>query len=73
MAAGLFGHMSEYDAIQEDWEQYSQRLDYYFAANSVIEANMKKAVLLGRSKRRNEEIGNGNEEMGKSLEYNMYK
>ena len=38
--------MGEYDATQEDWDPYAQRLDYYFTANSVVEANKKKAVLL---------------------------
>ena len=34
-----------------------------------IDLMMADAVRTGRSKRRNEEIGNGNEEMEKSLEY----
>lgn len=38
--------MKEYDAEQEDWIQYSERLSQYFIANDIEHDNKKHAILL---------------------------
>ena len=34
--ATLFGNIGEFDETQEEWKQYAERLDHFFAANGVI-------------------------------------
>ena len=44
--ATLFGHINEFNPEKEDWIQYAERLEHFFAANSIDEPNKKKAMLL---------------------------
>ena len=38
--------MDEFDSSREDWEQYSQRLEYFFTANGVEESAQKTKTIL---------------------------
>ncbi len=40
------GKIGEFDPKQEPWEMYVERLELYFVANGVTEAEKKRAVLL---------------------------
>ena len=46
MAAPLLGSISEFDSEKEEWQQYAKRLDHFFTANEITDANKKKAVFL---------------------------
>ena len=37
-----------FQAGVDDWEQYAERLDQYFDANSITTAEKKRAVLVGK-------------------------
>ena len=39
--AGLIGRIGEYEQGKEEWTQYCERLEYYFAANGVLEEAKK--------------------------------
>ena len=41
-----YGRIEEFLPAQGDWITYAERLSYYFEANSITDANRKKAVLL---------------------------
>ena len=43
------GKIGEFDPIQESWDMYIERLELYFVANGVTEAERKRAVLLTAS------------------------
>ena len=45
MATVVHGQLSEYQE-SEGWDSYSERLDFYFAANDIKDADKKKAVFL---------------------------
>ena len=40
------GTVGEFDHTTEDWEAYVERVELYLTANSVREADRKRAVLL---------------------------
>ena len=42
----LVGKIVDFDPAAETWQQYSERLTYYFLANGVTEEERKKATLL---------------------------
>ena len=44
--AGLIGRIGEYEQGKEEWTQYCERLEYYFAANGVLEEAKKKSIFL---------------------------
>ena len=46
MAITTFGQILEFDEKLEDWIQYSQRLEHFFTANDIDDANKKRAILL---------------------------
>ena len=46
MAAPLFGQVIEFDGEKEEWSQYVERLDHFFEANEVADADKKRAILL---------------------------
>ena len=46
MATPLLGSISEFDPGKEEWQQYANRLDHFFTANEITDANKKKAVFL---------------------------
>ena len=44
--AQVFGNVSEFVKGQESWDNYTERLEFYFAANDIEDANKQKAILL---------------------------
>ena len=44
--AAHFGKIGEFDEKQEEWTQYVERLDHFFAANEIDNADKKRAILL---------------------------
>ena len=44
--AALLGKIDEYDASKEEWPQYVERIDHFFAANGIDNANKKKSTFL---------------------------
>ena len=46
MATALFGHIGEFDSESDDWTQYIERLEHYFIANEVNDANKQKSILI---------------------------
>ena len=44
--AAILGKIDEYDADKEDWQQYVERLEHFFIANSITTAEKKRAVLV---------------------------
>ena len=45
-AKAQFGQVNEFDPQVDDWTHYVERLDYYFVANDMTNAEKKRAVLL---------------------------
>ena len=43
--AGLLGKIDEFNNQLEEWQQYEQRLDDYFTANGVTDADKKRSIL----------------------------
>ena len=43
---GLHGQVSAFDANQEDWVEYVERLELYFTANDIANPAKKRAILL---------------------------
>ena len=41
---GLIGRIGEYEQGKEEWTPYYERLEYYFAANGVLEETKKKSI-----------------------------
>ena len=46
MAALNVGHIGEFVEAQEEWRQYAERIQHYFAANGVTDAERKRAIFL---------------------------
>ena len=44
--AVVFGKVEYYDKDQEDWPQYVERLEHFFAANEISSAEKKRSVFL---------------------------
>ncbi len=44
--AALFGRVSEYEEGKEQWTQYVERLEHFFAANGITENEKKRSVFL---------------------------
>ena len=44
--AALFGTVSEFEEGKEEWTQYVERLEHFFAANGIEDANKKRSVFL---------------------------
>ncbi len=42
----LYGHIGEYVEGQDEWRQYAERIQHYFAANGVTEVEKKQAIFL---------------------------
>ena len=42
----VYGKVSEFDETKEDWDQYVERLENYFAANGIQAATKKQGILL---------------------------
>ena len=43
MATDNFGKLSDYDNNIDDWKSYVERLELFFTANDVADAQRKKA------------------------------
>ena len=37
MASVTLGRIEEFDSSREEWPQYAERLEHFFAANSIVE------------------------------------
>ena len=46
MATATQGHLGEFDSAQEEWKTYTERLEQYFTANDVRDAEKQRATLL---------------------------
>ena len=44
--AGLLGKIDEFDGAREEWSQYVERVDHFFAANDITDGSKKKSALL---------------------------
>ena len=44
--AAHFGKIGEFDEKQEEWTQYVERLDHFYAANEIDNADKKRGILL---------------------------
>ena len=40
------GKLEQFHVGQEDWETYEERLQQYFVANDIVEAEKQRAILL---------------------------
>ena len=45
-AVGLHGAVVPFNQDQDDWSEYIERLEHYFAANDVVSAEKQRAILL---------------------------
>lgn len=41
-----YSKIGEFDPEADDWQQYVERLDFYFAANKITDAGQKRAIFL---------------------------
>ena len=46
MAGATLGKIEEFDGSKEEWPQYVERLSFFFTANSITDADKKRAVFL---------------------------
>ena len=46
MAVALIGTVGQYEANVESWEQYTERLGHFFAANGITDVNKQRSILL---------------------------
>ena len=42
----LLGKIEEYDGSKEEWPQYVERMDHFFAANGIDDVGKKKSTFL---------------------------
>ena len=45
-STGTLGRVDEFDGAKDDWLQYVERLEHFYTANGITDADKKKAVLL---------------------------
>ena len=46
LMAATFGKVEEFDYKKEEWSQYVERLQHFFVANDIVDAEKKGAVFL---------------------------
>ena len=46
LMAATFGKVEEFDSKKEEWPQYVERLQHFFVANDIVDAEKKRAVFL---------------------------
>ena len=46
MASVTLGRIEEFNSSREEWPQYAERLEHFFAANSIVENEKKRSVFL---------------------------
>ena len=44
--AAVLGKIEQFDAELEEWPQYVERLQFFFAANGIEDAGKKRSVFL---------------------------
>ena len=44
--AAHFGKIGEFDEKQEEWTQYVEQLEHFYAANEIDNADKERAILL---------------------------
>ena len=44
--AALVGRIDEFDESKEEWTQYVERMDHFFAANGIPDEDKKKSAFL---------------------------
>ena len=44
--AATFGKVEEFDSKKEEWSQYVEKLQHFFVANDIVDAEKKGAVFL---------------------------
>ena len=44
--SSLLGRIDEFDGTKEDWPQYVERVDHFFDANGITDADKKKSAFL---------------------------
>ena len=44
--AAVFGRIDEFNSKKEDWPQYVEHLDHFFAANGITDADKKQSIFL---------------------------
>ena len=44
--AAVHGSLAAFDSTTEEWTEYIERLEFYFAANGITDAAKQRAVLL---------------------------
>ena len=50
MATSNFGTLCAYDSNKEDWQSYVERLELFFTANDVNDAEKKRAFFMKERK-----------------------
>lgn len=45
-SVGLHSTVVPFDATQEEWSEYAERLEHYFTANDIVIAAKRRAILL---------------------------
>ena len=46
LMTATFGKVEEFDSKKEEWSQYVERLQHFFVANDIVDAEKKRAVFL---------------------------
>ena len=46
MATATLGKVGEFNQLEDSWQNYIERLGFFFTANGIDDADKKKAVLL---------------------------
>ena len=44
--AAVHGSLAAFDSTTEEWTEYIERLEFYFAANGITDAEKQRTVLL---------------------------
>ena len=44
--AAHYGQISEINPDQDNWDNYVERLNFFFVANGITDANKKRAIML---------------------------
>ena len=49
---GLHGVIVAFDSTQEQWDEYTERLQHYFTANDIVTEDKRRAILLNAQSER---------------------
>ena len=42
----VHGQLSAFNSTEDDWQSYTERLEFYFTANNIEDAEKRRAILL---------------------------